>query len=152
MKTYRRNLMLALLAAVFLLTGCAAAVAPPPTETAPTDPAPIAVVAEPGDYDVKIYTMDPNTVTDIPDESVPLSSSAVLSTEIEGPLTKRQAEAMAIQYAGLTHEDVLFLFSKEDMEDGIPVFEVSFRSGEYSYEFEIARDTAEILTYEKEYR
>lgn len=144
MKVHIRLIMLLAMAAL-LLAGCAAAPVQAPTETTP----PMSVVAEPGEYDVKIYTIDPDAV-DIPDASVPLAPSAEPTLTPEGPLTKRQAEALAIQHAGLSQNDVSFLFSKEDTEDGIPVFEVSFRSGNFSYEFEIATESGEILTYEKE--
>lgn len=65
-------------------------------------------------------------------------------------MTKRQAEAMSIQHTGLTQDDVSFLFTKEDTEDGTSVFEVSFRSGNFAYEYEIAAETGEILSFEKE--
>ena len=140
MNALLRPATLALVILALLLTGCAAA------ESAPS----LSVVAEPGEYDVKIYTMDPDGTISIPEESVPLASAAELSPTHEGPVTKRQAEALAIQHASLTQDDVSFLFSKEDVEDGIDVIEVSFRSGTYSYEFEIDASTAEISSYEKE--
>lgn len=145
MKHNRRTTILMVLSAALLLAGCATTAAPVPTEVAP-----VAIVAEPGDYSAKIYELNPEAVADIPEESVPLASSADFNPSPENPMTKRQAEALAIQTAGLTHDDVSFLFAKEDTEDSIPVFEVSFRSGNFAYEFEIARETGEILTYEKE--
>ena len=150
--------MILLAVAVFMLTGCAVAPAVPVPAAVPVETVPqaIAVVPEartitgPEDHNVKIYTINPDALVDIPDESVPLAPAAEPSAPPEGPITKRQAEAMAIQLAGLTHDDVSFLFTKEDEEDGIPVFEVSFRSGNFAYEIEIAKDTAEVLSFDKE--
>lgn len=145
MKLHIRPAVLLLIAAALLLAGCAAAEVPVSTETAP-----LPVVADPGDYDVKIYTIDPNAAVVIPDESVPLASSAIAVDGAEGAFTKRQAEAMAIQLAGLTHDDVSFLFAKEDLEDGVAVFEVSFRSADYEYEAEFLAATGEVLSFDKE--
>ena len=158
MKLHIRTMIL-LAVAVFMLTGCAVVPAVPAPAAVPveTEAKPIAVVPEartitgPEDYNVTIYNMDPNANVDIPDESIPLAPAAEAPiAPAEGPVTKRQAEAMAIQLAGLTHDDVSFLFAKEDFEDGIQVYEVSFRSGNFAYEIEIAKDTAEVLSFDKE--
>ena len=157
MKLHIRTMIL-LAIAVFMLTGCAVVPAAPAPAAVPaeTEAKAIAVVPEartitgPEDYNVTIYNMDPNANVDIPDESIPLAPAAEQTAPAEGPVTKRQAEALAIQLAGLTHDDVRFLFAKEDFEDGIHVFEVSFRSANFSYEIEIAKDTAEVLSFDKE--
>lgn len=164
----RRNRKLILTAAVsLLLIGCShadgtpppAPTAPPPVIAAVTEPAvmatepaptaPVEVVPDAGEYDIKIYALDPEATVIIPDEPVPLASAETLPPA-RGPVTKRQAEAIAIQASGLTQEHVSFLFTKEDRDDGVDLFEVSFRSGFYEYEFEIAAETGEILTFEKE--
>ena len=152
MKTYIRPAMLVLAVLMFLLTGCAAHVPAPAAVPVPeeTVPSPLSVVAEPGEYDVRIYTIDPDEPIAVPDAPVPLAPAPELSTDHEGPVTKRQAEAIAIAHAGLTQEDVSFLFTKEDHEDGVKVFEVNFRSGYNEYEFEIVADSGEIYSYDKE--
>ena len=169
MKRRNRKLILTAAAVSLLLIGCSHAdEAPPPATTPPpvliaatepvappTEPAaaeptaPVAVVPDAGEYDIKIYALDPEATVVIPDESVPLASAETLPPA-GGPVTKRQAEAIAIQAAGLTQEHVSFLFTKEDVEDGIPVFEITFRSGFNEYEFEIAAETGEILSFEME--
>ena len=140
-------------AALLLLVGCAANAAPMPAE-----PAPIAVIPEPSEYAIKIYTMNPEEVI-IPDESVPMAApdeaipaptAAEWIPESGTPLTKRQAEALALNRAGLSQSDVSFLYTEKDMDDGIEVFEVYFRSGDYEYEIEIAIETSEIISFEKE--
>ena len=133
-------------AVLLLLVGCAANAAPIPTETAP--PVIAAVATEPPIY--QVFTVNPNGVIEIPDESVPLASPEMADPNAAAALTKRQAEAIAIEYAGLTQQDVAFLYTELDKEDGIDVFEVSFRSGDYAYEFEIVVASGEILSFEKE--
>ena len=149
MNAHFKSVLLLTVIAAFLLTGCATMSSQIPANAPAPEQEPLSVVAEPSEYAVWIYTMDPDETVEITDAPVPLAPAEPAPTG-EGPVTKRQAEALAIAHAGLTQEDVSFLFSKEDIEDGIPVFEVSFRSGTYSYEFEIASETGEILSFEKD--
>lgn len=153
MKKCIRCIMLIVFVITLLLTGCATSIDPLPQT--PADPAPLQVVATPSEYPTyRIFTIDPNavdetTVTEIPEEPVPLAS-VPLDISPEDPLTKRDAETIAIQYAGLTHNDVSFLFTKEESDNGILLYEVNFRSGHYEYEIEVHAETGEIYTYEKE--
>lgn len=95
---------------------------------------------------VRIFTMDPNAPLEIiPDASVPLASAPV-----DGPLTKRDAESIGVHYAGFEINQVSFLFTKEDEDDGIAVYEVNFRVGEYEYEIDVHAETGEILEFSKE--
>jgi len=155
MITKTRFILVFALLMTVLLTGCAVVQESVPAETTPTEVPQLFIVGEPEHHtDPKIYAINPNEVTspdvvDIPEESVPMAQTpGDLNPTPENPLTERQAEALAIHHAGLAHEDVRFLFSKQDYEDGVPVIEVSFISGSYSYEYEIASETGEILSFD----
>ena len=93
MKLHTKTMIFLAFAAVFLLTGCAAAAVPAAPAPAP-DPAPVStepavsVVADAGEYDVKIYTIDPNAPVEIIEESVPLASSTELDYVPGTPMTK----------------------------------------------------------------
>ena len=107
---------------------------------------PDAAVAE-DEYEPKIYEIDPNAPqVEIPDESVPMASSFV---DISDGISEREAEAIAINHAGLGQNDVSFLHSRL-VEDGEPdYYHVEFRNEGVPYKFWISIVDGEILLYEK---
>ncbi len=66
-------------------------------------------------------------------------------------LTSQEAEAAALTHAGLTAQQVTDLHSHQDMEDGIPEWEVEFRQGDYEFDYSIHAETGAVLKSEKEY-
>lgn len=80
----------------------------------------------------------------IPTES-PLpsqSDAATLSTE--------DAQAIALEHAGFTAEQVSQLRVEYEIDDGIPQYDVEFREGRWEYSYEIHAETGAILSYEKD--
>lgn len=67
-----------------------------------------------------------------------------------GPLTKAQAEAIALAHAGFTAGQVTRLRTEYEVDDGIPRFEVKFRQGRWEYDYEINADTGAILSYDRD--
>lgn len=95
----------------------------------------------------RIYSIDPNAPTEeIPDETVPLAPAPT-----DGSLTKREAEAIALQYAGFDVNQISFLYTKYDPDGGIAQYEVNFREGDYEYEIMVHAETGEILEFDKDH-
>jgi len=65
-------------------------------------------------------------------------------------LTREEAEAIALKAAGLTQTEVAGLHSEYDIEDGVPEWEVDFRSGAWEYEYTIHAETGAIRHSERE--
>ena len=66
-------------------------------------------------------------------------------------LTQAEVEAIALEHAGLTREEVTGLRSEYDVERGTPEWDVDFRSGDWEYDYEVNAKTGEVLKSEKEY-
>ena len=104
-------------------------------------------IKEAEEYDVKIYSIDPNAVSEpgeesIPDESVPMAESPAS----DGIITSREAEAIALQEAGFAHDQISFLYTKSKVDEEIPHYIVSFHGDGTAYEFMIHAETGEILS------
>ena len=133
------------------LCGCAAQA--PATESVATVEETIAVdnirIADPNrkvnEASLKIYTIDPDaTFENIPDENVPLAAAPS-----GGTLTKRDAEAIALDHAGFDNDQVSFLFTKLVSDEEIAHYEVTFRVGNDAYEIDVHSETGEILELSK---
>ena len=61
------------------------------------------------------------------------------------------AIAIALEKAGLNRDQIRGLEWEYDRDDGVPVYELEFRSGEYEYDFDIHALTGKILEWDKEY-
>lgn len=84
----------------------------------------------------------------LPNQSLQTTSSPELSGAAE--LTKEQAEQIALEHVGLSADQVRNLYTRYEMDDGIPQYEVEFREGIWEYEFEIHAETGKILSYDKD--
>ena len=67
------------------------------------------------------------------------------SNGAQGQLSEQQAQEIALSAA-----DVSSLSVRPERDDGVPVFDVEFRSETYRFEYEIAAGTGEILSSEME--
>lgn len=151
----KKNLMVAILfslVVMLMLNGCAQPAQAP--ETTPAKEAEIYVVPDnpldQGEYDPKIYWMDPNAPSvEIPDESVPLAAAY----DISDGISEREAEAIAIARAGLVNNDsVNFLHSRyvdDSAEIAVPYYHVEFRSQNIPYKIWVDAANGEILLYEQ---
>ena len=138
MRTEKRILAAALLLSLALSAGCS-------TETgtaAAQEAAETAAAAE--------TTADPaaDTAAENTEAAEAAAGSAAESAETAG-ITLEQAEAIALDQAGLQASDVTFTEEKLDTKDG--VYELEFRTADQSeYECEIYTATGEILSWDFE--
>lgn len=65
-------------------------------------------------------------------------------------LTPEQAQEIALNQAGFTADQVSYLRTEFEHDDRIPKYDVSFREGQWEYEYEIHAETGEILSWEKD--
>ena len=81
-----------------------------------------------------------------------LMDSTVMATTLpEGSLlTKKEAEDIALNRAGLTRQQVTGLRTEYDLEGGRHTYEVEFRQGFWEYSARIDGETGEILEWERE--
>lgn len=82
-------------------------------------------------------------------ESAAMNLPAVTETTA-APLTKEEAQAIALQHAGFTADQVTRLRTEYEIDDGIPRFEVTFRQGRWEYDYEINADTGTILSFDRD--
>lgn len=68
----------------------------------------------------------------------------------DGAVTEAQAKAIALEHAGVAESDATFHRVKQDRDDGRAVYEVEFYAGNTEYDYEIAADTGEILSYDSD--
>lgn len=66
-------------------------------------------------------------------------------------LTQAEAEELALNHAGLTLGDVRNLHSHYEIDDGVPEYDIDFRSGDYDYDYTVHAETGKILSHDKEY-
>lgn len=66
-------------------------------------------------------------------------------------LTAEEARTIALDDAGLTADAVTWLRSEFEIDDGIPEYEVEFRSGHQEYEYTIHAETGAIRARSREY-
>lgn len=65
-------------------------------------------------------------------------------------LTGAEAETIALKHAGLSAEQVNWLRSEYDFDDGVSHYDVEFRVGQWEYEYEIHAETGAVLSLEKD--
>ena len=86
------------------------------------------------------------------DAVLPAPETNPAVTEPSGKLTREQAEKIALDYLGLTADQVTHMHSEYEMDDGIPQFDVAFHQGDWEYEFEIHAENGQILSYDKDHK
>ena len=72
------------------------------------------------------------------------------STPTEARLTSEEAEAIAFAHAGVNPEDVKFLHTDFDYDDGRPEYDIDFLCGDWEYDYELHAVSGEILRSEAE--
>ena len=81
-------------------------------------------------------------------------TGAIIKVEVEGEVnatdTISQDEAVRIATAQAGVDTTTQLKAKLEVEHGVVVWEIEFKSGGYEYEYEIDAKTGKILDYEKE--
>ena len=65
-------------------------------------------------------------------------------------LTVKEAETATLDHAGFTADQVQYLHTEYELDDGVPQYEVSFHQGRWEYDYEIDARTGEILSYDRD--
>ena len=65
-------------------------------------------------------------------------------------ITVDEAKNIALTHANLTEDNVQFLRTKEEYDDGILVYEIDFNYNTYEYDYKINANTGEIVSYDKD--
>ena len=86
------------------------------------------------------------------DAVLPAPETNPAASEPSGKLTREQAEKIALDYLGLTADQVTRMHSEYEIDDGVPRFDVAFCQGDWEYEFEIHAENGRILSYDKDHK
>lgn len=84
------------------------------------------------------------------DPPVPLTTDPPPVQE-PAQLTAEEAKAIALSHAGFSADQVTWLRSEYEIDDGIPEFEVEFHSGDTEYDYTIHAESGEIRRWDKDY-
>lgn len=71
-------------------------------------------------------------------------------TESPRMLTREQARQITLDYLNLTADQVIWLHTEQEVDDGIPQFEIELHQGDWEHEFEIHAESGQILSYDKD--
>lgn len=71
-------------------------------------------------------------------------------TESASGISQEEAEAIALEHAGVAEADASFYRVEQDRDDGRSVYEVEFTAGGTEYDYEIDSGTGEILSYDSD--
>lgn len=63
-------------------------------------------------------------------------------------LSAGDAEKIALEHAGLTADQVTYIHTEYETDDGVNQFEVQFRHGRWEYDYDIHADTGDVLSYD----
>lgn len=66
-------------------------------------------------------------------------------------LTKEEAEAIALEHAQLTGEQLLYLHTELDYDDGRREYNVEFQLDRWEYDYEIHAENGQILSWDKDW-
>lgn len=83
-------------------------------------------------------------------KAVQTSSFSTAPADAEGLITREEAEAIALNHAGFTADQVKWLRTNYELDDGIHQYEVEFHQGPWEYDYEINAKTGEILSYDRD--
>ena len=77
-------------------------------------------------------------------------SAASAVSAAEAAVDESGAKALALQEAGLTAEQVSWIFAKQDFEDGRLEYEVEFLSGSWKYEVKVDAASGAVTGYDQD--
>ena len=83
-------------------------------------------------------------------KAVTPESTAVPAESVFKPVTKEQAEQIALDHLGLSKNQATRLHTEYEIDNGTGHYDVQFHSGEWEYEFEIHAETGEILSCDRD--
>lgn len=82
--------------------------------------------------------------------TTPTASGGTGGSASSGRITAERAKEIALEHAGLSAEDVVFVNAKLGWDDGRAEFEVEFYSGNTEYDYDIDAVTGEIISYDQD--
>lgn len=71
--------------------------------------------------------------------------------EAGGYIGNKKALTIALEKAGVVRSDASDMRYEMDVEKGVVIYEVSFRAGDYEYDYDINAKDGSVVSYEKEY-
>ena len=74
------------------------------------------------------------------------------TVESDRLLTQEQAQQVALDYLGITADQVSRLHTRYEIDDGLRQYDVEFIQGDWEYEFEIHAENGKILSYDKDHK
>ena len=80
----------------------------------------------------------------------PTAPPALAETQPPEGITEEEAQAIALEHAGLTEADISRLHIRTDWDDGRQEYDVEFHAGHLEYEYEIDFLTGKILSFDKD--
>lgn len=83
-------------------------------------------------------------------KAVQTSSFTTAPVDADGLITREEAETIALNHAGFTADQVKWLRTNYELDDGIHQYEVEFHQGVWEYDYEINAKTGEILSYDRD--
>ncbi len=130
----KKTIVLCILTAL-LFTGCA---------QMPVQPEPAApVVADP-------TVAGTTSVTETPTETQPVTEVPP-AVDFSGELTEEDAKNMGLAFASLTADQVVFVKSDLEMDDGRKVYDVEFYTEDFrEFDYEIDAATGEVLSFDSD--
>ncbi|MGI6254308.1 MAG: PepSY domain-containing protein [Acutalibacter sp.] len=78
------------------------------------------------------------------------SQASQTSQASKSTITQEEAQAIALEHARVTQAEATIYKVKADQENGRGVYDVEFAVGTTEYDYEIAQDTGEILSYDSD--
>ncbi len=75
---------------------------------------------------------------------------SLASAESTQELTKEQAQALVLEQAGFTADQVTRLRTEYEIDDSVALYEVSFYADGWEYDYEINAKTGELLSYDRD--
>lgn len=101
--------------------------------------------------DAVTQAVTPEPSVPAPPETTPPETAAPAVTEAApAQLTREEAQAIALENAGFTADQVTYLRADYEIDDGVPQYDVEFHQGRWEYEYEIHAETGKILSFEKD--
>ena len=83
-------------------------------------------------------------------DNADINNNSSVNNGTNNKITIEQAKEIALQHAGLTSDQVLFLRSEYDIDDGVGKYDIEFNYNGREYSYEISTNNGDILSYEQD--
>ena len=136
-----------LILSLFLFAGCASTA--PVSDTIDTAPPVSTPVTSTPEAEPQPEVQEPTT----PEAQQPTQPDAEEPVQPEttvGTMTREEAIAAALSAANLTEDDILYIWAEYEIDDGVPEYEVEFRTTDTEYDYTIHAETGAILSWDQE--